>query len=74
MADKRKILVVDDEQSMRDFLASSLGGRFCVRTAPAVDEALGILKGERIDLVLSDIQMPGRGGMDLLQDIGPSWS
>ena len=69
MAEKRVILVVDDEQSMRDFLESSLGNRFLVRTAAGVDQALGILKSEKVDLVLSDIQMPGRDGMDLLQDI-----
>ena len=69
MADKRAILVVDDEQSMRDFLESSLGNRFRVKTASNVDAAIGILKTEKIDLVLSDVQMPGRSGMDLLQDI-----
>ncbi|MBU8871886.1 MAG: sigma-54 dependent transcriptional regulator [Gemmatimonadales bacterium] len=66
MADKRIILVVDDEQSMRDFLESSLGNRFQVRTASNVEDALKILASETVDLVLSDVQMPGLGGMDLL--------
>jgi DNA-binding NtrC family response regulator len=69
MADKRAILVVDDEQSMRDFLEASLGNRFEVQTASNVAQAMEILKAGRIHLVLSDIQMPGRGGMDLLGDI-----
>ncbi len=70
MSDKRVILVVDDEQSMRDFLKSSLGGRFEVHTASNVDAAMEELRTRKVDLVLSDVQMPGRGGMDLLQDIG----
>jgi len=69
MAHKRSILVVDDEQTMRDFLASSLGTRHSVRTADGVDAALRILQEGKVDLVLSDINMPGRDGMDLLADI-----
>ena len=69
MADKRVVLVVDDEQSMRDFLEASLGSRFRVKTADCVDKALEVLKSVTVDLVLSDIQMPGRGGMDLLREI-----
>ena len=69
MTPKRKILVVDDEHSMRDFLEASLTGRFQVFTASDPLQALAILKAERVDLVLSDVQMPGRSGLDLLADI-----
>ncbi len=69
MANKRNLLVVDDEQTMREFLASSLGGRFNVRTANNGVAALAELKKQRFDLVLSDVQMPGRGGLELLEDI-----
>jgi two-component system response regulator AtoC len=69
MSSKRNILVVDDEQTMRDFLTSSLRGRYHVRSASSATEALAILRSGEIDLVLSDVQMPGRGGLDLLADI-----
>jgi DNA-binding NtrC family response regulator len=69
MSIKRTILVVDDEHSMRDFLEASLSGRFTVHTASEPRAALEILKNNRVDLVLSDIQMPGRTGLDLLEDI-----
>ena len=69
MTTKRNILVVDDEQTMREFLATSLKSRYQVHTAANVDDALAVLRSERIDLVLSDMQMPGRGGLDLLADI-----
>jgi len=70
MANKRNLLVVDDEQTMREFLSSSLGDRYQVRTANNGVTALAELKKQRFDLVLSDVQMPGRGGLELLEDIG----
>jgi DNA-binding NtrC family response regulator len=69
MTSKRKILVVDDEQTMRDFLSTSLKSRNQVFTAGTVAEAMTVLRTERIDLVLSDLQMPGRDGLELLSDI-----
>jgi DNA-binding NtrC family response regulator len=70
MANKRNLLVVDDEQTMREFLSSSLGDRYQVRTANNGVTALAELKKQHFDLVLSDVQMPGRGGLELLEDIG----
>ena len=70
MSDKPNILVVDDERTMRDFLKSSLVDRYHVRTATNGTEALALLRKERYDLVLSDVQMPGGGGLELLKDIG----
>lgn len=69
MANKRNLLVVDDEQTMRDFLSASLAARFNVRAAADAGSALAELKKQRFDLVLSDVQMPGRGGLELLEDI-----
>ena len=66
---QQNILIVDDEASMRDFLESSLTGRFQVHVASSVDAGLEILQREPMDMVLSDVQMPGRGGLDLLDDI-----
>jgi len=69
MEHKRSILIVDDEQTMRDFLQASLGNRYRVRTASTGEEAWGHLQGDRFEVVLSDIQMPGMGGMGLLERI-----
>jgi len=69
MTSKRNILVVDDEQTMRDFLATSLRGRFNVFTANEGAAAMTVLREHKIDLVLSDVQMPGRDGLELLSDI-----
>ncbi|MHC4601236.1 MAG: sigma-54-dependent transcriptional regulator [Planctomycetota bacterium] len=64
-----RILVVDDEESMRHFLHRGLKRRgHAVRTAANADEALAALKDDPVDLILLDIMMPGKSGMDLLPE------
>ncbi len=69
MEHKRSILIADDEQTMRDFLEASLIGKFNVTTAPSGEEAWDMVRRQKFDFVLSDIQMPGMGGMGLLEHI-----
>jgi len=64
------ILVVDDEEMIRDLLSSALQQEnYICHLAANVDEAFSILGSQRIDLVISDIMMPGRSGVDLLRDL-----
>jgi two-component system response regulator AtoC len=72
MSGKPNILVVDDEPTMRDFLKSSLADRYRVSTAANGQDALVMLQRDRFSIVLSDVQMPGAGGMELLQKIRES--
>lgn len=69
MAKKPSILVVDDEQTMRDFLFASLTSNYHVVTAPDGAEAMRTLKQAEIDLVLTDVRMPGQDGLALLEQI-----
>jgi DNA-binding NtrC family response regulator len=62
------ILVVDDEPHVRDFVRVVLSqGGYQVVTVPTADEALAVFEADpaRIDLVLSDVLMPGRTGPEL---------
>ncbi len=63
-----RILLVDDDEGMRCILSEYLGaiGHDCA-LASNVIEAKRQLEGFKFDLVLSDINMPGESGMDLLQ-------
>jgi len=62
-----RILVVDDEQSMQEFLEIFLRREgFDVVTAGDVDTAIAHLESDEIDLVITDMQMPGKNGLDLL--------
>ncbi|MBU0674700.1 MAG: sigma-54 dependent transcriptional regulator [Proteobacteria bacterium] len=64
------ILVVDDELSMREFLKILLEKEgFSTTTASDGDEAVDIMTSEDIDLVITDIRMPGMGGLALLENI-----
>jgi len=63
------VLVVDDEKHTREGLARALKGAYAVATASNGAEALAWLKGHEADVVLSDLRMPGVGGMDLLGEL-----
>lgn len=64
---QHRILIVDDEEPIRGLIENiaSREGFECV-TAGSVDEALSILAKERFSLLISDINMPGKTGLDLL--------
>ena len=64
------ILIVDDEQMIRELLYSAFNNEgYACHLAANVDEALNILGNQSIDIVISDIMMPGRSGVDLLKDL-----
>ncbi len=62
------LLLVDDSAFFRDMLTPVLkAAGYGVTTAASADEAMGLLKGSAgIDLVVSDLDMPGRSGFDLV--------
>jgi two-component system response regulator PilR (NtrC family) len=64
---KARILVVDDERSMQEFLEIFLRREgYDVLTAGDVDTAIAQLESDEVDLVLTDMQMPGKTGLDLI--------
>lgn len=64
-----KILIVDDDKATREGLALALGRDHAVLTAADAEAALRALTGNAVDLVLTDLRMPGRDGLSLLRDI-----
>jgi two-component system response regulator PilR (NtrC family) len=67
MNSKGNILIVDDELSMREFLAILLEKEgYKTLTASDGKAALTQLAAAPVDLIISDIRMPGMGGLDLL--------
>ena len=62
------ILVVDDVPDMREILNHSLAGEgYRVATASSGDEALTRLEEHEFDVIVSDIVMPGVGGLEILE-------
>jgi two-component system response regulator PilR (NtrC family) len=71
--DSISILVVDDERSMRDFLKILLQKEgYAVVTADNGEHALDCLKDQEFNLVITDIRMPGMGGLELLETVKDS--
>ena len=65
-----RILIVDDEEVLRDVLDAVLRREgFDVVSASTGEEALSLLDGEEIDLVILDIMLPGISGIDTLRSM-----
>lgn len=64
-----RILIVDDEEQVRNLFAESLSPRYSCVTAGDAQEALVRLTSEPFALVLTDVQMPGLNGIELLRRI-----
>jgi two-component system, NtrC family, response regulator PilR len=65
--EKARILVVDDERSMQEFLEIFLRREgYYVQTASDVDTAVALLEGDEFDLIITDMQMPEKTGLDLI--------
>lgn len=70
MNSQQSILVVDDDLHVLEVIDARLSSSgFQVCKASGVQEALGILKDKKVDLIISDMKMPGMGGMDLLENV-----
>jgi two-component system response regulator AtoC len=66
----KRILAVDDEPNMRRLLEISLRqAGYQPLSAANGRDALDILKAEQVDLVVSDLHMPGMSGLELLKQI-----
>ena len=66
----KKILVVDDEKSLRDFVSRNLSARgFQVFTAATGLEALAIFHDQSLDLIILDLVMPHMDGLETCRRI-----
>jgi len=63
-----RLLVVDDSADTRDLLVRHLSARgYEVLAVASVGDAIGILESEPVDLVITDLKMPGASGMELVR-------
>ena len=69
-SDTPRILLVDDEPSIREPLSDYLAGQgFAVTAAASAAEARSVLRAQGVDLVVSDIMMPGEDGLSLTRHL-----
>ncbi len=64
---KPVVLIVDDEKNSREGLSRALRKTYDVLLAEGAQRALQLLKDNAVDVVLSDVRMPGLDGMALLR-------
>ena len=63
---KPKLLIIDDEEQIRSLLIDLLGEDYDCREAGSAEDALTALQKETFDLVISDIDMGGMSGLELV--------
>jgi DNA-binding NtrC family response regulator len=68
MIDPATILIVDDEKHTRDGLRAALEDDFDVYVASNAAEAAEVLKGEKVDVMLTDLRLGADDGMDVLEN------
>lgn len=70
-AQGRLVLVVDDERAVRDLIATILDrAGYRVLTAPSAAEAIGLVEREPVEVVLTDVNMPGSiSGLELIDEL-----
>lgn len=70
MNEERQILIVEDDKNLQEAIVDTLelNGFQCL-TADSAEDALLSLKQEVVDMVISDVQMPGLSGLQLLNSM-----
>lgn len=61
-----RVLLVDDDETIRDTLYELLSDSYVCQTAETAEKAFARLEADEYDVVLTDISMPGLSGLELL--------
>lgn len=65
----QKLLIIDDEPGPRESLRFLFNQQYTVVTAASVDDGIQQLKGNPFDAIVMDIKMPGKSGLEGLNEI-----
>jgi CheY-like chemotaxis protein len=69
MAEKKKILAVDDNATQLIIYNEMLSDKYDLRIVKSASEAIHFLIGNKMDVILLDIEMPNISGFEFLSDI-----
>lgn len=69
-AESHTLLIVDDEIQSLDVLVQTLGkAGYRIQTAPSAEDALKMIQEQPPEIILLDLNLPGKSGMDLCRDV-----
>ncbi len=63
----KSLLIVDDDEGMRDTLTAILKRDYRLLTASSAEDGLAQLRQRHVDIMLLDVRLPGMGGLELLK-------
>src|SRR5262249_16660006 len=69
--ERRKVLVIDDDALVAGALQRLLEQDYQVATVDSVEAALDRVQNEAFDVVVTDLQMPGKSGLDFIKTVHP---
>jgi DNA-binding NtrC family response regulator len=67
MQEQKSILIVDDEEIIREFLLEVLGEDYAISVACDGDEAIEKIKERKFDLIITDLKMPRVSGEEVVR-------
>ncbi len=73
MDNRKRILLVDDDAGIVEYLAAELREEGNIDFAGSAEQALDCLQRASYDVIVADLKMPGMGGMELLRRVNRSW-
>lgn len=69
MLKAKRILIIEDDQFIREMYTRELQKEgYSVETAENAEEGEKLIKAKRFDLILVDIMLPGKNGLDMIKD------
>jgi len=68
-AEKGSILIIDDEAVIRESLRDSLKDTHNITTAETGEEALELVKNQDFDVLIVDVRLPGKSGLDVVKEV-----
>ena len=67
---KVRMLLVDDDEFVRNSLSIAFTNKgCCMQAAESAEEGLKAMKTERFDIIISDLRLPGKGGLEFLKAV-----
>ena len=69
MGSRPRVLIIDDNADLREYIASLLAPGYQISTANDGLHGLAVARNELPDIILSDVMMPGLGGIDLVREL-----